>query len=77
MPAWSWAARSSRVRSTRAKIEADSAIVTRPLNLRLEDGDRVQILVDLNSQDWLLNVDPALLLVPEEFFANAIEVRVR
>lgn len=59
------------------ELEADSAVVTRPVNLRLADGDRVEILVDLNAQDWLLEVDPALLVVPEEFFANAIEVRVR
>lgn len=59
------------------ELEADSAVVTRPLNLRLDDGDRVEILVDLNAKNWLLNVDPALLLVPEEFFADAIEVRVR
>ena len=59
------------------ELEADSAVVTRPLNVRLDEGDRVEILVDLNAQNWLLDVDPALLVVPEEFFANAIEVRVR
>jgi hypothetical protein len=59
------------------ELEADSAVVTRPLSLQLDDGDRVEILVDLNAKNWLLNVDPALLLVPEEFFADAIEIRVR
>ncbi|MDT8341610.1 MAG: hypothetical protein RQ751_08865 [Longimicrobiales bacterium] len=59
------------------EFEADSLTVVEPVSLSLEDGDRVQILLDLNAQDWLRQVDPQVGLVPETFFANAITVRVR
>ncbi|HSG47039.1 MAG TPA: hypothetical protein VLA43_04390, partial [Longimicrobiales bacterium] len=59
------------------ELEADSLTVVRPLNLTLDDGDRVEILIDLNAQDWLLQVDPTIQLVAEEIFANAVTVRVR
>lgn len=59
------------------ELEADSLTVVRPLSLSLDDGDRVEILIDLNSQDWLLAVDPVLQLVAEEIFADAVSVRVR
>ena len=59
------------------ELEADSLTVIRPLNLTLDDGDRVEILIDLNAQDWLLQVDPTIQSVAEEIFANAVTVRVR
>lgn len=59
------------------EFEADSLDVFLPVDLDLEDGARVQFLVDLNAQDWLLRVDPDLRVVAETFFANAVRVRVR
>lgn len=59
------------------ELEAEDLEVVRALELTLEDGDRVEILVDLNAQDWLLQVDPDLRVVAEDFFANAISVRIR
>jgi hypothetical protein len=59
------------------EFEADSLDVVLPLDLRLEEGDRVAFLVDLNAQDWLVEVDPDVRVVAERFFANAIRVRVR
>ena len=51
-------------------------MVERPLSLELSDGDRVQLLLDLNAQTWLFQVDPTVQTVAQDFFTNAIEVRV-
>lgn len=59
------------------ELEADSLTVVRPVSVNLDAGDRVEILVDLNAQDWLLQVDPNIQVVAEQVFANAITVRVR
>ena len=58
-------------------FEAEDLRLVRTLSLELRDGDRVELLIDLNSQDWLKNVDPDLRTVAEQFFANAVSVRVR
>jgi hypothetical protein len=58
-------------------FEADSLTVVKPVRLDLEAGDRVELLVDLNTQDWLFQLDPDLQIVAEELVANAITVRVR
>ncbi len=58
-------------------FEAEDLRVVRPVQLDLGDGDRVELLIDLNSQDWLYQVDPDLQTVAEQFVADAIAVRVR
>ncbi len=59
------------------EFEAEALEVILPVDLRLDDGDRVEFLLDLNAQNWLSSVDPDLQVVAETFFANAIQVRVR
>lgn len=59
------------------ELEADSLTVVKPVSLDLEAGDRVELLVDLNTQDWLFQLDPDLRVVAQEVFANAVTVRVR
>lgn len=56
--------------------EADSIPVERVLSLDLMDGDRVELLLDLNAQTWLTQVDPTVQTVAQDFFTSAIEVRV-
>lgn len=56
--------------------EADSIPVERPVSLELADGDRVELLLDLNAQTWLLQVDPTVRTVAQDLFTRAIEVRV-
>lgn len=58
-------------------FESDSLTVVKPLRLDLDAGDRIELLVDLNTQDWLFQVDPDLQVVAEQIVANAITVRVR
>lgn len=58
------------------ELEADSLTVDRPLSLDLEDGEAVELLVDLNAQSWLLAVDPTSQVVPGQAFAEVIDVRV-
>jgi len=57
----------------------DSTSVTaeRPLQLDVKEGDSVQILVDLNSTQWLHAAVPALGTVAAVHLRNAVEVRVR
>lgn len=53
--------------------------VQRSLDLQIQDGERVELLIDLNSEDWLQAVDP--LTVPPsldaQIFADLVTVRVR
>lgn len=58
------------------EFEGDSLSVERPLPLDLDAGERVEILVDLNSQTWLRAVDPDIQSVADEIVANAIDIRV-
>lgn len=58
-------------------FEADSLTVVKPVRLDLEAGDRIELLVDMNTQDWLFQVDPDLQVVAEQIVANSITVRVR
>lgn len=59
------------------ELEADSLTVVKPVSLDLEAGDRVELLVDLNTQDWLFQLDPDLRVVAQDVFATAVTVRVR
>ena len=52
-------------------------IVDRPLAVDLGNGEVVEILVDLNAEDWLQAVDPLTGTVSAEAFASFIEVRVQ
>ena len=51
--------------------------VVRPFSLEVGDGDRIQLLIDLNAAVWLEAVDPDLKTVAEEVFANALNLVVR
>lgn len=60
------------------ELEDDELVeVVRPLDLRLQDGDRVELLVDINAGIWLQAIDPSLRRVAERVFAEAISVAVR
>lgn len=51
--------------------------VDRPLDLEIADGERVELLIDLNSESWLQAVDPLTRTVDAQVFAELISVRVR
>jgi hypothetical protein len=51
--------------------------VIRPLQLSPQDGDRVELLLDINSRIWLQAIDPNLRTVAESVFAEAITVVAR
>jgi len=59
------------------ELENTTLTVTRPLSLTIDDGERVELLVELNATDWLLAVDPDLRNVAETVFATALSVVVR
>jgi len=61
----------------RVELEDGTLTVLRPLSVDVADGDRVDLLVDLNAATWLQAVDPDLHTVAETVAAEAIEVRVR
>jgi hypothetical protein len=56
------------------ELEDVSLLVTRPIDLDVEDGESVAILVDLNAPAWLTAVDPLTLSVDETVFADLINV---
>ncbi|MDZ7780231.1 MAG: hypothetical protein U5R14_09920 [Gemmatimonadota bacterium] len=51
--------------------------VDRTLDLQIGDGERVEILIDLNSERWLQAVDPRTQTVDAQVFAELVSVRVR
>lgn len=57
--------------------DASSISVEREIELDLADGDEVQVLVDLNSTQWLNAAAPALKVVAAAHLRNALEIRVR
>ena len=61
----------------RVELKEGTLTVVRPLPLDIGDGDRVDLLIDLNTATWLQAVDPDLHTVAETVAAQAIEVRVR
>lgn len=61
----------------RVELEDGTLTVTRPLQIEVEEGGRLDLLVDLNADDWLSAADPVLGVVAETIFAQAVEVEVR
>ena len=61
----------------RVELKNATLTVVRPLPLEIEDGDRVQLLIDLNAATWLQAVDPDLRTVAESVASQAIEVKLR
>ncbi|MDH3270205.1 MAG: hypothetical protein OEN56_02660 [Gemmatimonadota bacterium] len=59
-------------------VEIDIVLpVTKPLDLEIGDGERVEILIDLNAERWLLAVDPVTKTVDAQVFAELVSVVVR
>ena len=65
------------VGEVRVELKDVSLTVTRQLNLNIEEGESVFLLMDLNANTWLQAVDPLLRVIMEEVFANAVSVEVR
>jgi hypothetical protein len=61
----------------RVELRDGALTVERPLQLDIQDGDRVDLLIDLNAATWLQAVDPDLRTVAEGVAETAIEVVVR
>ncbi len=59
------------------ELEADSLPVEAAVEFQVPQGGEVELLVDLNSSAWLRAADPALQIVAQRIFENALEVRVR
>lgn len=51
--------------------------VDKALSLEVADGERVELLIDLNAESWLLAVDPVTSTVDAQTFADLVTVRVR
>ena len=58
-------------------VELEGITVVRPLDLDFSDGDREELLLDLNTRAWITAVDPERLQVSAQAFADAIRVEVR
>ena len=61
----------------RVELEDLGLEVSRPLGLTLAEGDRADLLVDLNAAAWLQAVDPSTRLVDPSVFGTLIDVVVR
>ena len=61
----------------RVELKDVSLTVTRQLNLNIEEGESVFLLIDLNANTWLQAVDPVLKVIAEEVFGNAVSVGVQ
>lgn len=59
------------------ELEDGTLTVVRPLALDIREGERAELLVDLNAESWLVAADPDLRRIAEEVFAQAITVTVR
>jgi len=59
------------------ELEQLSLEVTVPLDLDVQDGDVVDLVVDLNSLAWLDAVDPLTGAVSENVFADLVRVEIR
>lgn len=59
-------------------VEFESELtVERAIDVTIEDGERAELLVDLNAESWLQAVDPVTLTVDAEVFADLVTVRQR
>jgi hypothetical protein len=65
------------VGQVRVELKDVSLTVTRPLNLNIAENESVFLLMDLNAETWLQAVDPVLLVIAEEVFADAVGVEVQ
>lgn len=59
------------------ELEHLSLLVSRPIELTVEDGDSVELVVDLNALAWLAAVDPLTGTVDETVFGDLVHVVVR
>jgi hypothetical protein len=57
-------------------IDEPTLVVTRSVDLNVQGGDRVSLLVDLNSLTWLQFVNPLTGLIDGTEFASLIDVAV-
>lgn len=57
--------------------DEEALVVERTLDLELEADDEVQILIDLNSAQWLNAATPAIRIVAAVHFRQALDIRVR
>jgi hypothetical protein len=58
------------------EIDEPTLVVTRSVDLNDQGGDRVSLLVDLNSLTWLQFVNPLTGLIDGTEFASLIDVAV-
>lgn len=60
-------------------VEIDDVTLTveKSLSLEVAEGERVELLIDLNAESWLLAVDPVTSTVDAQTFADLVTVRVR
>ncbi len=65
------------VGAVRVELKDTALTVIRPLNLDIQDGESVFLLIDLNANTWLQAVDPVLKVIAEDVFADAVSVGVR
>jgi hypothetical protein len=57
-------------------IDEPTLVVTRSVDLNVQGGDRVSLIVDLNSLTWLQFVNPLTGLIDGTEFASLIDVAV-
>lgn len=59
------------------ELEHVSLLVSRPIDLDVQEGDQVELVVDLNSLAWLDAVDPQSGGVNESVFRDVVNVVIR
>lgn len=59
------------------EFEGMELVVEKPVAVEVREGQRVELLIDLNAQAWLQAVDPVTLTVDAQTFADLVTVRVR
>ncbi|MGD2046021.1 MAG: hypothetical protein PVJ80_11335 [Gemmatimonadota bacterium] len=59
------------------ELEHLSLLVSRPIDLDVQEGDQVELVVDLNSLAWLDAVDPESGAVNESVFQDLVNVVIR
>lgn len=51
--------------------------VDKAIDIEIAEGGRVELLIDLNADSWLLAVDPVMQTVDAQVFADLVTVTVR
>ena len=59
------------------EIDDVSLTVEKPIDVLVADGQRVELLIDLNADAWLQALDPVTLTVDAQTFADLVAVRLR